>query len=220
MSEQLPDPPTDLTQLAAGDVKTIPAGSRLARVVFTAGDHPMTWRQMRTYGPTRSRFDHHPPPPRDHVDGPKISYWAATAELTPTPSNPLCAVLAEVFAETRTVELSRNEPWFVVIEVGLPLRLLDVSDSMWIVRNRGNAAISSGRRNTARAWARKIHATYHDIDGIWYQTSNCPPARSIALNERAQGALPARPTGAWPLTHPGLRARIETAADTIGYQVI
>ncbi len=176
---------------------------------------------MRTYGPTTSRFDHHPPPPHDHgPDGPAIAYWAAGGHLTPSPSDALAASLAEVFAVNRTIELSRHAPRFVIAEMTRDLRLLDVSDTNWVVRQHGNAALSSGDRSIARDWAQLIHATYPDVDGIWYQTSNCPPARSLALNERSADALPSTPEGSWALNDPSIRHLIDAAADSIEYQVV
>lgn len=98
--------------------------------------------------------------------------------------------------------------------------MLDVSDSPWVVRKGGNASISSGRRAVARQWARAIHSTYPDLDGIWYQTSSCPPARSVVLNERARDALAANPLASWSLDDPGLSEHIAAAADAIGFGVI
>jgi hypothetical protein len=100
------------------------------------------------------------------------------------------------------------------------LRLLDVTDTTWVVRKGGNAAISSGNRSVARLWAQAIHDHYQQVDGIWYQSANCPPARSIALNERAADCFEPSPRGSWALHDPGFRDRVAAAAGEIGYGVV
>lgn len=119
MSELLPPPPEgQLSSLRQGDVRVVPIGHRLVRLIFDGGPHPIRWNEFRTFGPTRSRFDHHEPPPREHGPrGAAVSYWAMDGSRTPSPSNPIAAVLAEVFGETRVVDRGRHSPRLVVIEL-------------------------------------------------------------------------------------------------------
>ena len=220
MSERLPAPPARLARLQPGDARVIPAGSHIVRVFFAAGAHRAVWNRFRTFGPTGARFDHHDPPSSEHGPaGPAISYWAASGGLTPVRSNPLACALAEVFSESRTIDVWRGAPYFVIATTHRALRLLDVSDSAWIVRSGGSAAVSSGVRADSREWARRIHASYR-LDGIWYQASNYPLGRSLALNERAMSALPAHPTASWSLADPAVQHLVDAAADEIGCQVL
>lgn len=123
--------------------------------------------------------------------------------------------LAECFRDRGVIELSRDSPYFVLFETTRELRLLDVADSLWITRAGGNAAISSGRRSTARSWARAIYRRYTGpdaVDGVSYTCSIMPIARSVALWEQARDAVPVRPAGLHPLASAALRAEIEVRA--------
>jgi hypothetical protein len=111
-------------------------------------------------------------------------------------------------------------PWFVLFRTTRALRLLDVVDSPWIVRAGGNGAVSSGSRGMARRWSRVIYHDYPDIDGIFYEASTLRSARSVALYERAQTALPARPMVTLPLAHPGLRNALKRIAYTYGMDLV
>jgi hypothetical protein len=56
-----------------------------------------------------------------------------------------------------------------------------------------SAAIHSGPRSRARAWARELHDAYPDIQGLYYGSSMNGHAPAIALNERAQRAMSEQP---------------------------
>lgn len=127
--------------------------------------------------------------------------------------------VAECFRDRGVIELSRDTPYYALLGTVRPLRLLDVADSTWITRAGGNAAISAGLRSVARAWARAIYRHYTGpdaVDGIVYTCATIPPARSVALRERARDALPPRPVVHRPLADSALRAELEVYATDLG----
>lgn len=80
----------------------------------------------------RMRFDPHLPPPRVQDRG--VCY---TAFDLPT-------AIAEVFQETRAVNLRRGAPWLTAWLPSRPLRLLDLT-GLWPLRNGASHAINTGR---------------------------------------------------------------------------
>jgi hypothetical protein len=120
-----------------------------------------------------------------------------------------------VFRERGVVEVSRDAPFFVLFRMARPVRLLDLADSDWVTLAGGNAAIASGPRGIARDWSRAIYRRYQDVDGLYYSCSTVPPARSVALYERAADAIPARPAAHLPLSHPALRTELEAYASEL-----
>jgi hypothetical protein len=172
---------------------------------------------MRSFGPTHARFDHHPEPVGDHPNL-GIMYGAVISKVDP--DYPLLRTcLAEVFRDSGTVTLKRHEPHFATFATQRPLRLLDLADSDWLTLAGGNTAIMSGPRSASRAWARATYAAYPELDGILYQPSNTPPARAVALFERAARAIPNHPSFHQPLAARGLRPAIETFARDLGMVV-
>jgi hypothetical protein len=198
----------------------LPAGHQLGRIYPATGDHPTTWSAFRTWGSTTSRFDHHPHPPGNHSRH-GVLYVAPHWKGTTRSRQPvLRTCLAEVFRDGRVVELSRDGAYFALFETTEPLRLLDVADTLWVTAAGGNAAISSGRHDDSRAWARAIWRTYRDVDGILYGCSNIPPARSVVLFERARRAMPAAPSLNRPLADPALRGAIERFATDLALDLV
>lgn len=131
--------------------------------------------------------------------------------------------VAECFRDRGAIELSRNAPYYVLFRTTRPLRLLDVMDSDWVTLAGGNGAISTGLRSMSRDWARAIYRHYKGtqrVEGIHYGCSNIPPARSIALFERARSALPQKPDVHLPLTHPALRAELEHYANQLNLDLL
>jgi hypothetical protein len=212
VSERLPAPDAArFPALAKSHVKVVKPGTLVGRIHAQGGPHPTTWGAFRWFGPTSHRFDHQPPPPRVHptrgiLYGATPRYWAPVLET--------CVL--ECYQDRRVIELRRDDPYFVLLRTMRPLRLLDVADSSWLARAGGNSALSSGLRSTARDWSRAIYRTYPDVDGLYYASSLNPAARNVALYERARSAMPQRPDGYWPLSHPALRAELEEYAATFG----
>lgn len=216
MTERLPQPDTaKFPPLEDGDVRCLRPGTLLGRVHAAAGRHPAAWDEFRAFGPTTSRFDHHPEPSRVHPTRAVMYAAPALRDADGAILPVLRTCLAECFRDRGVVELARDSPHFALFETTRELRLLDVADSLWITKAGGNAAISSGARSTARAWARAIYRHYKDadaVDGIIYTCSNIPVARSMVLWERAKDAVPVRPAGHHPLASAALRAEIEVYA--------
>lgn len=222
MTDRLPAPDrSKFPALDAGPyVHVHPAGELLGRIYFTGGEYGVGWSQFRHYGPTSSRFDHHPTRRTSH---PEHGIYYAAPKVTDVHGRAVTALqtcLVEVFRDTGVVDTATNNPYFVLFRPRRPMNLVDLVDSNWITLAGGNALIYAGARSRARAWARAIHAQYTDIDGLFYGCSNLPRGRSIALFERAKGAIPPRPEVNLPLSHPGLWPYVEAACDDLGLDLI
>jgi hypothetical protein len=184
-------------------------GTLLLRVYFQGGDHPGSWDAFRTFGPLVSaRFDHHPSPQRDHPDL-GILYGAREVKTC----------VAEVFQQTRNINLRRRSPWLVGFELAHELRLLDLLGN-WPTRKGSSTEISSGRRSVVHGWSRDIHAAYPDLHGVLYGSSMNAYREAVALYERGASALPMRPVLHEPLSHPGLRDDLERFKDDLGFGLI
>jgi hypothetical protein len=187
----------------------LPGGALLFRLYFRAGDSPGSWNTFRSFGPLASaRFDHHPPPQGDH---PHLGILYAAPEIK--------TCVAEVFQNTRNINLRRRDPWLVGFELIREVRLLDLC-SNWPTRMGASTQISSGRRDIVRGWSADIHAAYPGLEGVLYASSMNASRGATALYERGESALPARPVLHEPLAHPGLRADLERFKDDVGYGLI
>ncbi|HET8799009.1 MAG TPA: RES family NAD+ phosphorylase [Thermoanaerobaculia bacterium] len=210
--ESLPDPPAvaDLLGKVAPDPFILDVGSLLWRIFPAEGSHPVAWNELRSFGPSSSRFDHHPPdPPAREHPGFGLLYAADTSP----------AVFAEYFQATRVINRSLNRPWIVQFALTTPLKLLDVTGG-WLLKVGGNAAIASGARVQSRKWSRVFHEAYPDFHGICYRSSLNPAWLAFALYERARPALPSTPVLHAPLTDSRIVPLIEAAAEATGYDVV
>jgi hypothetical protein len=223
VTEYLPPPdPTRFPVLADEHVQLIRPGVPVGRIYFAGGPFPAVWDDFRWFGPTGSRFDHHQPPARVHT-GRAIMYLAPALTDSRYTMSVLETALVECFRDTGTVDASTDLPHLVLFTPTRPLRLLDLADSDWVTIAGANAAISGGRRDTARRWASAIYDHYTGagaVDGLIYTTSNKPANRSIALWERGADALPDRPDLNEPLNHLALRPAVETFAYRVGLSLI
>jgi hypothetical protein len=117
----------------------------LWRIHRTTGAHPSAWDALRTYGPLPAmRWDPHPPPVADHP-GCGVSYAATTPRTT----------FYEVFQDRRAITLTDSQS----ISAWTPartLRLLDLTDSHWLVRHGASASLPHTRKDTCRSWAHEI----------------------------------------------------------------
>jgi hypothetical protein len=193
-------------RLARSHDKVLPAGTLLGRIHAQGGSSPTSWDEFRYFGPTGARFDHQPLPQRVHPT--RGIYYAAPRTRA---AIILETCVLECYQSRRVIELRRDDPYFVLFRTMEPLRLLDLT-SNWVTRAGGNAAISTGRRSMAREWSRAVYREYPDIDGLHFDCSLNPAAISLAIYERGTRAMPARPSGHWPLSHPALRADLEGIA--------
>lgn len=194
----LTDQPSDWVLLGPGTV--------VWRVLRTSGPHLIPWDQLRYWGPSSARFDPHPPPPRVH-SGAGVSYAAAD----------LPTALAEVFGDRRVVNSRRHDPYVVAWRPARNLRLLDLR-STWPVRNGASHAITSGRHDLCRAWARAINARWPDADGL-LSASAMTGRDVIVVWTPAADSFPSTPELSLPLAHPGLRSRLVAAAGEIGFDL-
>lgn len=204
---KLPEPPPNLASVRP-EWRELPAGTLLWRIYARSGAHPGVWNGFRRYGPvSTARFDHHLPPP--HEQDRAILYTALEI--------PTC--LAEVFQATRTIDRARRAPWLVGLPTVAPLRLLDLH-SPWPTRAGASMAIASGRRDRARRWSQAIYAAYPEALGLWYPSSMYAGHPCVALYERAQDAVPARPRLHIALADPRLDVPLLHVAADINYRLV
>jgi RES domain len=191
-------------------LRTLPGGTRLARVYFSAGRHPMAWNGFRFFGPVNARWDHHLAGAAAKAQSQdRGSYYAASDAKT---------CLAETFQSTRRIDRAFQAPWLVVFETASALQVLDLTGD-FATRMGASMAIHSGNRGRARGWARDLYEAFGDIQGIQYSSSMNGGAAAFALNEQAQ-KVPL--FGAHPLFHRALADDLmldplKHAAQALGY---
>lgn len=180
------------------------------RIYFRSGKYPTAWNAFRDFGPTASsRFDHHLPPPRTQDRA--ILYAACGVEA-------LVTALAEVFQQTKVIDLSKDAPWLVGFEVQRNVRLLDTTGN-WPITAGGSMALNFGPRRDARVWSREIYRQYTKIEGIWYPSSLLGKP-CVALYERARPGVPSVPSFHRALNDLAIRTVIRSAARAIRYVVV
>ncbi|HEX7301771.1 hypothetical protein [Lentzea sp.] len=206
MSEVLPPPCRDrFPELEKSFLSFVNPTDTIGRVYSAAGPHPVRWNTFRTYGPSDSRFDHHPAPAGNHPRR-GIAYGVSRPE---DPNEEMLLVcLLERFQRTRVVDRWFDRPHFATYRPRRQLCLLNVG-SRWATRAGCNGAISSGPHEMARRWSRAIYLHYRGdrakyvdddgrtrpvrLDGLLYRCSLWQERNAIALYERAADALPAAP---------------------------
>lgn len=203
------------TVIDAADLVVLPAGTRLVRVHLLSGPHPVTWNRFRSWGPTSSRFDHHPLPVAEHPPT-RVAYLAFGDDAFTT-------ALAEFFQDADggvgPLDLTHRRPAVALIDTVAELRLLNL-DSGWVTRAGGNQAIRTGPRSASRAWARMIHRHHTDLHGLAYGSSVWVPGRCAALWEGAEGALGSAPVAHRTLDDPVLASPVGTAVAQLGTFVL
>ena len=205
---KFPEPPETAALAATSpETRVLAAGTELWRIYFRGGAHPTLWGQFRSYGPSRSRFDHHPTPAGVHPHHSII--YAAEVGAT---------ALAEVFQDGRLIDRVRGDPWLVGFQLSRDVTLLDLTGT-WPTRAGASMNINSGPRPRAQRWSRRIHAAYPTVEGIYYPSSMNANAPSVALYERASTSLPAAPTFHRALSDPALLVVLQNAATDFGYRL-
>jgi RES domain len=189
---------------------TFGAGTTLARIYYSRGEHPQVWNQFRYFGPLNSRWDH-------HVSGasgnPEMQsrgiYYAARDAKT---------CLAEAFQATRRIDRAFQAPWLAVFATVARLKLLDLTGD-FATRMGASMAIHSGSRGRARGWARDLYEAYPEIQGILYAASMHGGQHAIALNERAlkEPLFPAHPLFHRALADDVMLDPLKHAARELGY---
>lgn len=210
MSERLPPP--DLQQIATvdPDTVTVAEGELVWRIHKRAGPHPTTGDALRHYGPTTARFDPHPEPAQFHPDI-GITYLTIgdTAFVT---------VLAEAFQQedgvgVGPIDRATDQPTLTGFAVERDLALLDLH-SGWVTRAGGNTAICNGSRMASKQWARAIHTTYPELDGIAYPSAVYAPGRCLAV--WTDRIFPDAPMFSRDLSDQRLGASLAVAAQELG----
>ena len=128
----------------------------------------------------------------------------------------MACALVEAFQDLRTIDRRRREPWIVGFELELDVVALGLGGA-WPTRAGSSQAVSSGRRDVARAWSREIYAAYPNVQALIFPSAMAGGSTNLALYERASDALPVRPRFHAPLTHPGLLDPIKRIAAQYGY---
>jgi hypothetical protein len=182
---KLPQPPgvVALGQIEP-EILTLSPEVNLARIYFAGGLYPSRWNQFRRVGPAAARWDHHVLSPNGDVTE------QTRAILYCAPDVDTCA--AEVFQATRRIDRTRDAPALVVFALRERVRLLNLHGT-FATKIGASTAINSGPRARVRAWARELYDAYPHVQGIYYGSSMNGHAPAIALNERAQRAMPALP---------------------------
>lgn len=204
---KLPQPPspTNLERHDDEDLRIL-AGGPLWRVHRTTGAHVVAWNHLRYFGPIDTmRFDPHDPPPQAQAKG--VIYNALD----------VATVLAEVFSQTRVINLTRGDPYLTAWTPNRELNLLDLTGT-WPIRNGASYTINTARKDHCRGWARTITAAWPDLDGLW-QHSSLTGRPMVTLFTTPSGTFPPAPDFSSPLSHPGLFATLHAVATEIGYRL-
>lgn len=218
MSERLPSPDAARirrTTPTEAELVVLRRGARLVRVHALAGSHPTAWNELRRFGPTKSRFDHHPHPRRVHPRR-RIAYVTGGTDA-------FTAALAEWFQDdaggVAPFDLHLRQPAITLFDTVDELTLLDL-DGGWVTRAGGNQAIRTGPRAVCRDWARAIYSSHRSIDGLVYGSLVWGPGRRIALWDRSQRAFPDVPIATRLLSDPVVANPVALAAMQLGSYVL
>ncbi len=204
-----PDPPpVEVLRGLRPSFATFEEGTTLARLYFASSKHPVAWNQFRSWGPVRgARFDHHHMSDQGRpIEQYRSILYCAQNAIT---------CIAEVFQDARVIDRTRDDPYLSAFSLLRPIRLLDLTGE-FATRMGASLAIHSGHRFRTRRWAAALHDAF-DHDGLLYFSSMHPGETAIALNERAQNALPPSPDFNRPLADPSLTDSIDACADRLGY---
>jgi hypothetical protein len=206
---KFPNPPSPETLAEIEPaIKRLTAGTRVWRVYFRGGLHPGRWNQMRTFGPTTARFDHHLPDAQGaRTEQTRAIQYLALDGITP---------LAEVFQDTRVIDRAARSPWLVAYELDADLELLDLTGT-FPTRAGASMLINCGSRPRARAWSRAFYEAYPQIQGLHYASCMHENRPSLALYERSGAAIPPRPSFHRALSDQALRLMLRNAAVELNY---
>ncbi len=205
---KFPNPPS-VSKLSAtkADIRLLATGRLIWRVYFRSGPHPTTWNELRAFGPTNSRFDHHVAPAA--VQARKILYGAE--------HGPTC--IAEVFQASRTIDRTTDKPWLVGFHLTRPVEFLNLTGA-WPTKAGASMAINTGRRSRARLWSQVIYEGYPTVDGLFYASSMDANRPAVALYERAESAISSAPSFDRALSDPAMETPLKHAANRFGYALI
>ena len=209
---KFPSPPSVATLVGVvPDLRRLPVGTILWRVYFRGGPYPGRWDAFRRFGPITARFDHHRADPDGQPQDQALAIqYAALDGITP---------LAEVFQDTRVIDRQARRPWLVAYGLAAELTLLDLTGA-FPTRAGASMLINCGSRPRARAWSRAFHAAYPQVQGLYYGSCLHANSPSLALYERAQGAVQASPLLHRALSDAALKLTLRNAATGLGFMLI
>jgi hypothetical protein len=208
---KVPNPPgvAALARLEPA-VRSVPPGSRVARVYYSRSRHALRWDEFRHFGPFNSRWDHHLPDAGGMpVTQERSIYYAATDAKT---------CLAEFFQHTRRIDRASQSPWLVVFELAQSLDLIDLTGD-FATRMGASMEIHSGTRVRARRWACDLYEAFPTTHGILYASSMNGGSPVLAVSDRAEkrGMFPEHPLLHRALADDVLLDTLKDAADKLGY---
>jgi len=182
----------------------------LWRLHQPAGDFPLRWDELRTFGPlTSARFDPWLPPPADRT-GDSVATGAGYFGF----DVPTC--LAEVFQATRRVDLEDSETQLTAFKPTRQLHLIDFRGG-WPILVGAAHQLNSGPKDRCRAWAHAIREIHPGYDGVIYTGM---AGRNCAVVYAPPGdVFPLTPAFTKALADPSLDSYISDAAKQIGYDV-
>lgn len=205
-------PEPDTLRSLDPDVATVPVGTKLYRIYRRGGEYPTRWNELRYFGPTAARFDHHlldtDGEPRTSHRG--IGYFSSNI---PT-------AIAEVFQVDRTVDTQQREPWLVGFELGKDVTCLDLSGG-FALRAGASMKLISGPRSHSRNWSRGFYDAYPNVEGVLYPSS-LTNQTVYAFYERAlegSSPFPRLPIVHRALGDPTLDTALKNACRDIGYVI-
>ncbi len=187
------------------------------RLWFGRSRHASGFAHFRDFGPTNSRFDHHLPDGAGRpTSGPRAILYAIDAAADP---HAFMSALAEVFQDTRTIDLTAGEPRLTIFQTIRDLSLLDLTGH-WTTRAGASASLSSGPRAITKEWSQDFYGAYPKLYGLRYRSAmSGGSSLSLALNERSRSAMPTAPLVDRSLKHTALRPDLVRAARTLGYSI-
>ena len=184
-----PDPARPL--VTEPNIRTLPSGTRSYRIYARGGPWPTVWDAFRTFGPLRSRFDHHVPDTDGSPLAQERSILYAALDLP--------SAFAEVFQAERQIDRGRRVPWLAAFDLGAPVQLLDLSGT-FPLRAGASMKLMSDSVLTAQRWSHAFHERYPDMMSVAIDVVLFEVRCRNDANRRAMGdsLTRARPAG-----HPG-----------------
>ncbi len=181
----------------------------LWRLHMPAGDYPLRWNELRTFGPLpNARFDPWLPPPDDRAADTLtcgVGYFAFN----------ISTCLAEVFQARRIVDREGGVQ-LTAFKPTRELHLLDLRGD-WPITLGASHLINSGPKDRCRACAHAIRSAHPGYDGLMY--TGMSGRDCLALYAPPGDVFPPLPAFTKPLADPALDPYVANAAEQIGYGV-
>lgn len=200
--------PPDAGRLRSVGLRThvLPVSTVLWRIHYTGTPHPAAWNRIRTWGPVDvCRWDPHPVPEGDHAPL-GAAYFALNLQTC----------LAEVFQDSRFVDVDTGTPYITAFRSSRQLRLADLAGGGWLFEAGAKASVAFGDRGLSRQWARAIHDVWPGIDGI--RSTSAPLGDSnIVVASWTNDVFPPAPETSVPMNSPAVARFVASAVADIGF---